>query len=59
MDCIISAELFQSYKPNPKVYLGAAALLDLKPEEVCLVAAHVGDLVAARQAGLKTAYLVR
>ena len=31
----------------------------LKPEQVCLVAAHNGDLAAARRCGLRTAFIPR
>ncbi|KAI7859249.1 haloacid dehalogenase, type II [Circinella umbellata] len=58
-DTIFSAELFQAYKPHPKVYMGAVKLLKLKPQEVCLVAAHKSDLLAAKQQGLKTAFIYR
>ncbi|HKE39767.1 MAG TPA: haloacid dehalogenase type II [Casimicrobiaceae bacterium] len=58
-DCIISAELFQHYKPDPEVYRGAADLLGLAPREVMLVAAHKYDLAAARKCGLKTAFVRR
>jgi 2-haloacid dehalogenase len=58
-DFIISTELFQSYKPDPKTYLGAAALLGLEPSEVMLVAAHPLDLQAAAGCGLGTAYVPR
>jgi len=58
-DCIISAELFRHYKPDPEVYLGAADLLGLAPREVMLVAAHKYDLAAARKCGLKTAFVRR
>jgi 2-haloacid dehalogenase len=58
-DCILSTELFASYKPDPRTYLGAAKLLGLSPGEVMLVAAHVGDLRAASSAGLRTAYVPR
>jgi 2-haloacid dehalogenase len=58
-DCILSADLFCQYKPHPDVYLGAARLLGIAPEQVLMVAAHPGDLQAARQAGLKTAYVPR
>ena len=30
-DAVLIAELFQHYKPDPEVYLGAARLLDLPP----------------------------
>ena len=58
-DCVISAELFGHYKPDPQAYLGCADLLDVQPEELMLVAAHPSDLRAARDAGLGTAYVVR
>lgn len=58
-DCVISAELFRHYKPDPEAYLGCAGLLDVAPGELMLVAAHPSDLRAARDAGLRTAYVVR
>ncbi len=57
-DCVISAELFHHYKPDPQAYLGCADLLGVQPEELMLVAAHPSDLRAARDAGLRTAYVV-
>jgi len=58
-DCILSAELFGAFKPDPRTYLGAAKLLDLAPGQVLMVAAHVGDLRAARSLGLPTALIPR
>ncbi|MEO8922008.1 MAG: haloacid dehalogenase type II [Caldimonas sp.] len=58
-DCIVSAELFGHYKPDPEVYLGCARLLDVAPGELMLVACHVGDLRAARDNGLRTAFVRR
>lgn len=58
-DAIFSADIFRHYKPDPEVYLGAAALLDAPPQDVMLVAAHNYDLKAARQCGLKTAFVAR
>ncbi|HWQ39823.1 MAG TPA: haloacid dehalogenase type II [Burkholderiales bacterium] len=58
-DCILSAELFRHYKPDLEVYQGAAHLLGLPPQEVMLVAAHKDDLRAARQAGLRAAFVAR
>jgi 2-haloacid dehalogenase len=58
-DCVISAELFHHYKPDPQAYLGCADLLDVAPDELMLVAAHPSDLRAARAAGLRTAYVAR
>jgi 2-haloacid dehalogenase len=58
-DVILSAELFQHYKPDPETYLGAARLLCLSPEQVMMVAAHNHDLKAAQKLGLKTAFVAR
>jgi 2-haloacid dehalogenase len=59
LDCLFSAELARAYKPSPEVYLMGARLLRLEPSELMLVAAHPGDLAAARQAGLRTAFVDR
>jgi 2-haloacid dehalogenase len=58
-DCVISAELFHHYKPDPQAYLGCADLLGVAPDELMLVAAHPSDLKAARAAGLRTAFVAR
>ena len=58
-DCVISAELFHHYKPDPEAYLGCADLLGVRPEALMLVAAHPSDLRAARDVGLRTAYVAR
>jgi 2-haloacid dehalogenase len=58
-DCILSAELFRKYKPDPGTYLGVAKVFDVAAEEVMLVAAHQNDLQAARECGLRTAYIER
>jgi 2-haloacid dehalogenase len=56
---LISAEDFQHYKPDPEVYLGAAARLGLEADQVMMVAAHKPDLRAAQSAGLRTAFVER
>jgi 2-haloacid dehalogenase len=58
-DCVLSAEVFRAYKPDPRTYLGVAKVFDLSPAEVMLVAAHQDDLAAARGCGLHTAYIER
>src|SRR3954468_4653287 len=58
-DLILSAELFEHYKPDRETYLGAARLLGLEPRQVMMVAAHNGDLAAAQRYGLKTAFVAR
>lgn len=56
---ILSAEDFGAYKPDPKVYLGAANKLGVTPAETAMVAAHLNDLDAARDVGLRTVYVER
>jgi 2-haloacid dehalogenase len=58
-DCILSAEVFRKYKPDPATYLGVAKVFDVAPHEVMLVAAHHDDLAGARVCGLLTAYVER
>ncbi len=58
-DCVLSAEVFRAYKPDPRAYLGAVEVFRLRPERVMLVAAHHDDLAAARACGLATAYVER
>ncbi|WP_170399529.1 haloacid dehalogenase type II [Ruegeria arenilitoris] len=58
-DCILGAEMARDYKPKPQVYLASCAALRLSADQVMMVAAHNDDLYAARQAGLKTAFVAR
>lgn len=58
-DCILGAELAKHYKPDPETYLSAVQFFDLTPPEVMMVAAHPGDLQAAKALGLRTAYVHR
>jgi 2-haloacid dehalogenase len=58
-DVILGAELVHHYKPDREVYQSAADILDLKPADVMMVAAHLGDLRAAKQVGLRTAFVTR
>ncbi|SCK59795.1 2-haloacid dehalogenase [Variovorax sp. HW608] len=58
-DCVLSAEVFKAYKPDPRTYLGVAAVFDVSPGQVMLAAAHHDDLAAARTCGLRTAYIER
>ena len=58
-DCVLGAEVFRAYKPDPRVYRGAAEVFDVAPAELMMVAAHHDDLAAARACGLQTAYIER
>ena len=58
-DCVLSSELARHYKPDPEVYQAVAELLGLQPQEVMMVAAHNGDLMAAQAVGFRTAFVLR
>lgn len=58
-DAILGAEVAQAYKPMPQAYLRTAEVLGLQPAQICMVAAHNSDLAAARQCGLRTAFVRR
>jgi 2-haloacid dehalogenase len=58
-DCILSAEHARHYKPDAEVYLKAAELLDLPPDQILMVAAHNHDLRGAQRAGFRTVFIPR
>jgi len=58
-DCILGAETARAYKPMPEAYLVSCRQLGLAPAEVMMVAAHNGDLRAAKAQGLATAFVAR
>lgn len=58
-DCVLGAETARAYKPMPEVYLAACSQLGLAPLSVMMVAAHNGDLKAAKAQGLATAFVPR
>ncbi len=58
-DYILSAEHSKHYKPDPEIYIEALDRMRLNPENVMMVAAHGFDLRAAKNIGMKTAYISR
>jgi 2-haloacid dehalogenase len=58
-DCILGAETARAYKPMPEAYLASCRQLGLPPSSVLMVAAHNGDLQAAKAQGLCTAFVAR
>jgi len=58
-DCVLGADVAKDYKPQAVVYHASCAALRLSPKDVVMVAAHNGDLAAAREAGLATAFIPR
>jgi 2-haloacid dehalogenase len=59
VDAVLSAQLAASYKPDPKVYLTALDLLDCRPQDAGMVAAHPSDLRAAAGVGLSPIFVRR
>ena len=57
-DAIISCDALGATKPNRLSYARALAAIGRPAERVCFVAAHPGDLRAARGQGMRTAYVV-
>ncbi|MGQ0843157.1 MAG: haloacid dehalogenase type II [Sporichthyaceae bacterium] len=55
---VATAEL-KTWKPPARVYLHGAAVLDLPPERVALVAVHAWDCHAAKRAGLMAGWAAR
>jgi 2-haloacid dehalogenase len=58
-DMIFGSDLFGHFKPDPETYLGVARMLNIRPDQVMMAAAHNGDLGAARGCGLLTAFFPR
>jgi 2-haloacid dehalogenase len=58
-DVILGAETARAYKPLPEAYTRNAELLNLRPNEVMLVAAHNDDLAAAAAQGFRTGFVAR
>jgi 2-haloacid dehalogenase len=58
-DMVFGSDLWRHYKPDPATYSGVCRLLSLEPQEVMMVAAHNYDLRAAKELGLRTAFIPR
>ncbi len=58
-DCVLTAELVDSSKPDPKVYALAQKSLGVRADEILMVACHKYDLAAAKKFGFKVAFIPR
>lgn len=58
-DAVLSCEGMGVYKLLPEAYRRAAAMLQLEPSEILMVACHGFDLDAARAVGFRTALVHR
>jgi 2-haloacid dehalogenase len=58
-DAILGAEIARSYKPQPVTYLKSLEAAGFEPAQAAMVAAHNGDLRAARALGMRTVFVRR
>ena len=58
-DAILGSEIARDFKPKPQVYLMTVEALNLRPNEVMMVAAHSDDLRSAASHGMRTAHVAR
>ncbi|MDM0109977.1 HAD-IA family hydrolase [Variovorax sp. J22R24] len=58
-DYILTAELVNSSKPDPRVYALAQKSLGVRADEILMVACHKYDLAAAKKFGFKVAFISR
>ena len=56
---LFSSELLGVYKPAPESYRKTLELVNVKPEESVMVAAHTADVRGGKEAGMKTIYIHR
>ncbi|WP_276166808.1 haloacid dehalogenase type II [Zobellia alginiliquefaciens] len=58
-DAIVSVEEVASYKPEAAPYKAVLAKMSVSPESTMMVAAHGWDILGAKRAGLRTAFVAR
>lgn len=59
LDDVVSVDGVSSFKPNPEVYAYLCRKLDKPTSEVRLVSSNPFDVIGAKSAGLKTAWVRR
>jgi 2-haloacid dehalogenase len=58
-DFVAGTDEVKAFKPHPRVYELGLARAGVDAGDACMVAAHAWDLLGARRAGMRTAYLAR
>jgi len=58
-DCVVSCEMIGIYEARPEAYRTCAKWLGRRPDELLMVACHNFDLMAAREAGYRSAFVER
>ncbi len=59
LEGVISVDDLKTFKPNPQVYLYLAGRLRRAPQETWLVSSNPFDVIGAKVAGLKAAWIQR
>jgi len=59
LDGVVSVDDLGTFKPDPEVYLYLARRMELPPEDVWLVSGNPWDVIGAKSAGLKAAWIKR
>ncbi|CAM4376764.1 haloacid dehalogenase type II [Zobellia nedashkovskayae] len=58
-DAIMSVEVVSSYKPEASPYKAVLGKMSVSAEDTMMVAAHGWDILGAKRAGLRTAFVAR
>lgn len=59
LEGVISVDDLRTFKPDPQVYLYLAGRLQRRPEETWLVSSNPFDVIGAKAAGLRVAWIQR
>lgn len=59
LDRVISVELVQVYKPDPRVYALAASQLGVTSDQILFVSSNNFDIIGAKNAGLRSVWIRR
>lgn len=57
-DGYLCCEMIGRYKPDPACYARAAEIVDCRPQDIAMVAAHPSDLRAAQACGYRAVYVL-
>jgi 2-haloacid dehalogenase len=59
LDPVVGTDQVRTFKPDPRIYLGAVDACGYATEEVALITAHGWDAIGAKRAGLQAAWVSR
>lgn len=59
LEAVVSVDDLRTFKPDPEVYRYLARRLDRPPEETWLVSSNAWDVIGAKSAGLRAAWVRR